>query len=157
MARELEIDTYDGERNPFIEKSYLGGLRSKLNMVLVMIAKVMPFQFKQRLLRMAGTEIGEDVFISHGTYIDGRHPEKISIGDNTLIGSQTRIYGHAATMDEYRMGRVDIGDGVLIGTSSIILPGVTVGDGAQIAAGSLVNRDVEEGEFVGGVPIKNLD
>lgn len=157
MEREVEIDRYDGEKNPFIVNSYLGGFRSKLNMFLVMLAKKWPFQSKKRILRWAGVNIGENVFISHGTYIDGRHPEKISIGDNTLIGSNTRIYGHAATMNEYRKGKVKIGEEVLIGTGSIILPGVKIGNNAKIAAGSLVNRNVEEGEFVGGTPIETIE
>jgi acetyltransferase-like isoleucine patch superfamily enzyme len=38
----------------------------------------------------------------------------------------------------------------------MILPGVTIGDGAKVAAYSLVNRNVKPGEFVGGIPIKTL-
>lgn len=51
-------------------------------------------------------------------------------------------------------GRIDIKDNVFIGTNSTILPDVTIGPNAVIAAGSLVNKDVPEGKIVAGVPAK---
>ncbi|MNT95844.1 Virginiamycin A acetyltransferase [compost metagenome] len=45
---------------------------------------------------------------------------------------------------------------MLIGANSTILPGVTVGDGAVVAAGSVVHKDVEAGTFVGGNPLQVL-
>lgn len=49
---------------------------------------------------------------------------------------------------------IDIKDNVFIGTGSIILPGVTIGPNAVVAAGAVVNSDVPEGKVVGGVPAK---
>ena len=51
-------------------------------------------------------------------------------------------------------GDVIIGNDVWIGCSSQILAGVKIGDGAIIAAGSLINKDVESYSIVGGVPAK---
>lgn len=51
---------------------------------------------------------------------------------------------------------VFIGNDVWIGANVIILPGVKIGDGAIIAAGAVVTRDVEPYEIVGGVPAKNI-
>ena len=51
-------------------------------------------------------------------------------------------------------GKVTIGDWVYIGTNSLIMPGITIGDGALIAAGSVVTKDVPEYSIVGGVPAK---
>lgn len=49
---------------------------------------------------------------------------------------------------------IHIGKNVWIGANSVVLPGVTVGDGAVIAAGAVVTRDVPENTVVGGVPAK---
>ena len=51
-------------------------------------------------------------------------------------------------------GGVRIGNKVWIATNAIILPGVTVGDGAIVAAGSVVTRDVPEKCMVAGVPAR---
>lgn len=47
-------------------------------------------------------------------------------------------------------GKVKIGDYVYIGTNSLIMPGVTIGDGSLIAAGSVVTKSVPPGVVVGG-------
>jgi acetyltransferase-like isoleucine patch superfamily enzyme len=52
------------------------------------------------------------------------------------------------------VGDIRIGDDVWVGCSVQILPGVTIGNGAVIAAGSLVNKDVPENAIVAGVPAK---
>lgn len=49
-----------------------------------------------------------------------------------------------------------IGDHVLIGANTTILPGVTIGDGAVVAAGAVVHKDVAPGAFVGGNPLREL-
>ena len=49
---------------------------------------------------------------------------------------------------------IKIGNHVWIGINATILKGVTIGDGAIIAAGAVVNKDVEENSLVGGVPAK---
>jgi len=81
-------------------------------------------------------------------------PEKIIIGHNSVIGYNTTILAHEYLIKEYRIGEVIIGDDVLIGANTTILPGVTIGDGAIVSAGTLVNKDVPSGAFVGGNPMK---
>lgn len=49
---------------------------------------------------------------------------------------------------------VNIGNGVWLGSRSTILPGVTIGEGAIVAAGSVVNRDVPPNTLVAGVPAR---
>jgi acetyltransferase-like isoleucine patch superfamily enzyme len=51
---------------------------------------------------------------------------------------------------------IRIGRHVLVGTGAMILKGVTIGDGAVVAAGSVVTRDVEAGAIVAGNPAKRL-
>lgn len=158
MSRDLEITKYQDDKNALSHRPHPTHiLRTNLNMLLVSIGRRLPFQLKNRFFEWAGTELGENVYICYGVWIDGNHPEKVSIGDNTTVGGGTRILAHEATQNEYRTGKVKIGKNVLIGTDTLILPGVEIGDNAKIAAKSLVNRDVKEGEFVGGVPIETIE
>jgi acetyltransferase-like isoleucine patch superfamily enzyme len=81
----------------------------------------------------------------------------IEIGRNTTIGYGATILAHEATQKEFRTGKVEIGEDVLIGANTTVLPGVKIGDNATISANSLINRDVKEGEFVGGVPVEKIE
>jgi len=84
--------------------------------------------------------------------------ERISIGDDVHIAERVMIRdsdNHDLLYDGYkRSAPIIIGNHVWIGMSAIILKGVTIGDGAVIAAGAVVNRDVPAGGIVGGVPAR---
>jgi acetyltransferase-like isoleucine patch superfamily enzyme len=82
------------------------------------------------------------------------YPEKIKIGKNTIIGYNTTILTHEYLIDEYRIGEVLIGDNVMIGANTTILPGVSIGDGAVVGAGSIVSKDVAAHSFVAGNPMR---
>jgi acetyltransferase-like isoleucine patch superfamily enzyme len=88
--------------------------------------------------------------------VDVFFPEHITIGNNSVIGYNTTILAHEYLIEEYRIGKVVIGDHVLIGANTTILPGVTIGDGAIVAAGAVVHKDVPAGAFVGGNPLRDL-
>lgn len=88
---------------------------------------------------------------------------EVSIGDRTQIGPATQIYAAdhprdpAVRRDGLEFGRpVRIGNDVWIGGGAILLPGVNVGDGAVIGAGSVVTRDVPAGAIVVGNPARAL-
>jgi acetyltransferase-like isoleucine patch superfamily enzyme len=86
--------------------------------------------------------------------LDVMFPEKISVGRNTVIGYNTTILAHEYLIKEYRLGPVEIGSEVMIGANSTILPGILIGDGAIVSAGTLVHKDVPAGSFVGGNPMR---
>lgn len=85
----------------------------------------------------------------------------VTIGDLTKIGPGVQILAadHPRDAETRRTGLefgrpVSIGKNVWIGAAALILPGVTVGDNAIIAAGAVVARDVAPGETVAGVPAR---
>lgn len=101
--------------------------------------------------------VGKNVFINSGCCFQDQGG--IEIGDNVLIGQQVVI----ATLDHDLIpakranmlpSPVKIGNGVWVGAHATILSGVTVGDGAVIAAGAVVTKDVPANAVVGGVPAK---
>ncbi|WP_425452242.1 acyltransferase [Paenibacillus sambharensis] len=104
--------------------------------------------------RILGMKVGRHTSFALMVMVDVFFPERIEIGDNSIIGYNTTILTHEYLIREYRLGHVRIGSGVMVGANTTILPGVTIGDGAIIAAGSIVHKDVEPYSFVGGNPIK---
>lgn len=89
----------------------------------------------------------------------------VNIGDRTLIGYHTQIFSsnHVIPPGKERIfgaghehKPVKIGRDVWIGANCIILPGVTVGDGAVVAAGSVITKPVDPFTIVGGNPAKLL-
>lgn len=84
----------------------------------------------------------------------------IKIGDKVAIAEDVIIRdsdNHPINGDYENVSKpIVIGDKVWIGMRATILKGVTIGDGAIIAAGALVNKDVPAGALVGGVPAKVL-
>ena len=101
--------------------------------------------------------IGKNVFINMGCKFQDQGG--IFIGDGALIGHNVVLatLNHAASpKDRGSMipAPIRIGKNVWVGANAVILPGVTIGDGAIVAAGAVVNRDVPENTVVGGVPAK---
>ncbi len=86
--------------------------------------------------------------------------EKIEIGNNVAISDNVSIRDsdnhEILNSNHVKTKPIKIGDHVWIGMNAIILKGVTIGDGAIIAAGSVVNRDVPAKCLAGGVPAKIL-
>ncbi|MGG4547681.1 DapH/DapD/GlmU-related protein [Rossellomorea marisflavi] len=101
--------------------------------------------------------IGKDVFFNTGCSFQDRGG--IYIGDGSLIGMNVNIatLNHGLDMKTRNTtyaSPVTIGKSVWIGSGATILPGVTIGDRAVVAAGAVVTKDVPEGTVVAGVPAK---
>lgn len=103
--------------------------------------------------------IGKDVFINSGCHFQDQGG--IRIGDGTLIGHNVVLatINHDLNPKENRKNHyapITIGAHVWIGSNATILPGVTLGDYAVVAAGAVVTQDVPPLTVVGGVPAKVL-
>lgn len=109
--------------------------------------------------------IGSDVFIGRNFCFQSEHGE-IIIGDHVMFGPGVNIHGgnHDISLGDMPMksrtkssgddGAVVIGNDVWVAANAIILAGVKIGDGAVIAAGSVVTKDVPSCAVVAGVPAK---
>jgi acetyltransferase-like isoleucine patch superfamily enzyme len=109
------------------------------------------------------TTIGKNVFINHGcSFLD---LGGITIEDEVLIGPKVSLITENHPVDPTNRKSLDLAKIVIkknawIGAGAIILPGVTVGENAIVAAGAVVNKDVADNTIVGGVPaifIKKTD
>ncbi len=107
--------------------------------------------------------IGDNVGVSEFCYFAVRG--NISIGDNVIFGPGVKIFSenHSFKLFEkvFRLqeeirNEVIIGNNVWIGSNTIILPGVTIEDNAVIAAGSVVNKNINNGTLHGGIPAKQI-
>ena len=107
--------------------------------------------------------IGNNFFANYNTFIYA-NDDSINIGNDCLIGPDVLIINNNHQMSPHELirmqecakSRIIIGNDVWIGAKAVILPGVTIGDGAIIAAGSVVNKDVKPYTLVAGVPAKYI-
>ena len=140
------------------------------------------FGIKRFLLRLSGAKIGKNVRICSSVKIIGDN--QLSIGDNTWIGHDCmiicsapiqigkgvniapRCYIGTGTHEIDIVGNsvagkgkslpITIADGCWICAGCIVLPGVRVGEMSICASGAVINRNVEDRELVGGVPMKHI-
>lgn len=105
--------------------------------------------------------IGADTLITGPLSIDLEAP--VHIGDRVRIGHDVLLLtvDHQIGKSEYRCGHsfarpISIGDGAWLGSRVVVLPGVSIGKGAVVAAGAVVTRDVPADTLVAGVPARVL-
>jgi len=100
--------------------------------------------------------VGNNCVINSGCYLDNRRG--IFIGNNVVIAHNTKIYtlGHDYNDPEFitKGAPVRIESYVVIFANAMIMPGVTIGEGAIVLPGAVVTKDVESKNVVGGNPAK---
>lgn len=109
--------------------------------------------------------LGSDVFFSGPVHID--LGASVHIGDRVHLGHHVMLLtvDHEIGTTEQRCGGtraqpIRIGDGAWLASRTVVLPGVTIGKGAVVAAGAVVTRDVPDDTLVAGVPariVRHLD
>jgi maltose O-acetyltransferase len=137
---------------------------------------VVPGSVRKRLLRLGGIRVGQRAYVSPGCTFVGppviigercfiarrcTFESGVEVGSDVDIGPGVNLLTstHEPGTRERRAGRgilepVKVGDGTWIGAASTVLPGVTIGAGCVIAAGSLVTADCDPHGLYAGVPAK---
>ena len=103
------------------------------------------------------TKLGKGTFVNHGCYfMDGG---TVTIGENVFIGPFCGFYTatHPMNYTDRNKGLekalpIKVGDNCWFGANVSVMPGVTIGSGCVIAAGSVVTEDVPDNSMVAGVP-----
>jgi len=135
--------------------------------LLKLIAKQLPgCGLRIRLLRMCGYEIGKNVYIGEDFIIIddlGDTQLNLGIGDRASISPRVTFVMHTqpnesriAPYVNSHTGSITIASDAWIGTGSVILPNVTIGEGAVVGANSVVTKSVAPYTVVGGVPARKI-
>lgn len=97
-------------------------------------------------------QLGDNTDVGAFTYINAKYG--VEIREGVQIGSHCSIYSWS-TIDN-KKGKITIRRGARIGSHSVIMPGVTIGDNAVVAALSFVTTDIPDNATAAGVPAKVL-
>lgn len=117
------------------------------------------------LYRAMGVRIGHGVFVGLDTWLDDQFPELIRIEDGVTVSFRATVVVHddarrpdrvEAGAGDGTVGPVVLRRGCYLGAGCIVLPGVTVGERAVVAAGAVVTRDVPAATLVAGVPARTV-
>ena len=124
-----------------------------------------PRKIRPILMRKMGCKVGKECFIGDYVRIDLGHADMITLEDHVSIAAGVRLLCHQRDFSNYKVGDdyMDLGyivkpivlkKGCLVGMESFVMPGVTIGEGAVVGAGSLVTKDVPAWSVATGRPAK---
>ena len=146
-------------------KTYRDSFLLKYVMDSWLLSPLTPRKVRPWVLRKIGCHVGKNVFIGSQVWVDSGHADLIYIGDRTHVSARTVLLCHKKDLSDYcqgddyaklayMKGEIHIGKGCSTGTGTIIMPGVSIGDGAIIGAGSLVTKDIPAWTIAIGRPAK---
>lgn len=146
-------------------KTYRDSFLLKYFMNSVLLSPISPRKLRPWVLRKIGCHVGKDVFIGSQVYIDAGHADMIYIDDHAHVTARTVLLCHKRDLSDYcigddygklpyKTGKIHLCKGCSTGTDTVILPGVTIGEGAIVGAGSLVTHDIPAWTIAIGRPAK---
>lgn len=147
----------------FFSNSYHRFLINAMNWTI--LEPFNPRKLRPAILRMLGAKVGNNVFIGDYVRVDLNHSDQLEIEDGVHIAGDCRLLCHKKDLNNYRVGmiygmmpykygKIHLGKNCAIGTGSIVMPGVTVGEGAIVGAGSLITKDIPAWSLAMGSPAK---
>lgn len=137
-----------------------------MNRIFAIFARhLFPAQLRMPFYKAMGVKVGKGSKIAATVEIDMSAPELITIGKDVWVTRGVMLLCHQRDLSFYEIGKpvmdcplkfapINIKDGVHVGIGSIIMPGVTIGEGAVIGAGSVVTRDIPPYCVAVGAPAK---
>ena len=134
-------------------------------MDLAIFEPILPHKLRPSLLRRMGCKVGNRVCVGDYVRVDLHHADNVIIEDDVYIASGVRLLCHKRDLSEYYVGGnsnmlryktapIHLCNRCHIGMESFVMPGVTVGEGAIVGAGSLVTKDVPAWTVAMGRPAK---
>ncbi len=129
--------------------------------ILVLCSELTPQGITEYFHKLRGVHIGKDVFIDRHAIIDLAYPENVHIGDEARITAGACVMAHIKAGKHLRenyypsvVREVRIEKYAFIGLNAVIMPGVTVGEGAIVVSNSVVIQNVKSYTVVSGNPAK---
>lgn len=149
-------------------KQFFGNIRRKMLLNMMDWAILEPFnprKLRPSILRSIGCKVGKNVFVGDFVRVDLSHADMITIDDHAHVASGVRLLCHQRILNDYCVGDdyaklgysikpIHLCKGSLVGMDSFIMPGVTIGEGAIVGAGSLVTKDIPAWTIATGRPAK---
>lgn len=157
MEKITNEEFVDGKLRVKREKNF----KRYWHMLILKLANTLPISKFTRadMYRKAGVSIEKGVVRIGKIHVDTIHPEDIHIGNGSVIADGVHLITHFMDVKNMRefayfRGEIRIGRFCYIGTNTIFTKGVTIGDGAIVGAGSVINKNIPPYEVWAGVPAK---
>ena len=168
LSNHVERPFFEALKHTADEHGYSGFMarvrflfRRTMDHILQVISRVSPYSgLRIWLQRKRGVKIGKNVHIGPLVTIDDVYPNFVIIEDNVSIAGQNFILTHNKPLEYHKhlseafLAPVIIKKNAWIAINVVILPGVTIGEGAIVASGAVVVKDVPPNTLVGGIPAK---
>ena len=139
-------------------------MRKIIKRLLKILVKHMPgYQLRPAMLRACGCRVGQDVYVGEDLLIIDEPTDRgmVTIGDRaaisprvTLVVSSRPNNSRIAPYVNVAHAPIVVGNDAWLGTGVVVLPGITIGEGAVVGSNSVVTEDVQPYTTVGGVPAR---
>ena len=174
MSRKVDLSKYNKADYHPGRGAFVRALWYVTNMLFFKSSWCTSYGLKRSLLRMYGAHIGPNVVIKPCVSI--KYPWHLVVGENSWIGEQVWIDNladvtvgknccisqgamllcgnHDYTKESFDLitGKIELKDGAWVGARAVVCPGVTMGEGSVLTAGSVATRDIERDAVCQGNP-----
>jgi len=148
-----------------VYKTYRNGFLLKFFMDSWLLSPLAPRLIRPAILRSIGCKVGKNVFLGSQVYIDSGYSNLIEIQDNVHVTARCLLLCHQRDISnyhvgddssklKYKTGKILLKKGCMLGMNTMVMPGVTVGEGAIVGAYSLVTKDIPAWTIAVGRPAK---
>lgn len=148
-----------------VYKTYRDSFLMKYVMNSWLLSPFLPRRIRPWVLKKVGCHVGKGCFVGDTVTIDTGHADMITLEDSVSIAGGTRLLCHQRDFTDYFVGSdymklgytikpIVLKRGCLVGMESFVMPGVTIGEGAIVGAGSLVTKDIPAWTVATGRPAK---
>lgn len=148
-----------------VYKTYRDNFLLKYFMDSWLLSPFLPRKIRPRIVRKLGATVGNNVFIGSRVWIDSGHADMLIIEDHVHIAGECTLLCHQRNLKNYYIGddyarlgykveNIHLKKGCLLGQRTMVMPGVTIGEGAIIGAYSLVTKNIPAWTIATGRPAK---